>query len=164
MSWYQNLNGHNGQETTYGLVNGTLYIIIGIDRVESWATAVFPPMNADGTAVKRNHLKFKYIEGKARTPWQDDGKYIVQYQSKTLPKGTSGIVFLRLMAIALSPLDWTRYIAYTSPEALPRYPIPAAPKSELQQRLRRFIGRFKDMSSDEEYIREVRHRACYRTQ
>ena len=164
MPWYQNHNGHNGQQTTYGLVNGTLYIIIGIDRVQSWATAVFPSIQADGTPVKRSHLTFKYTEGKARTPWEDGSKGIVQYRSKTLPEGKRGIVFLRLMAVALSPLEWTRYIAYTSPEALPRYPIPSAPKSELQQLIRRFVSRFTDKLRDEDYLREVFPRACYHIQ
>lgn len=155
VSWYQYLNGHNGEEISVGTSNGALYVVIGIDRADSWATAVFPPVNADGI-FKRKDLKFKYMEGKARTPWEDDGKHVVQYQSKSPPKASPGAVFLRLMAIALSPVEWTRYIAYTRPEAIPRYPILSAPKSELQERLQRFLSRFMDVSNDKYHVRKVR--------
>lgn len=154
VSWYQYHNGHNGQETALGLLNGGLYIVIGIDRADSWATAVFPPINADGI-FKRKDLRFEYIEGNAKIPWKDDGKYIVQYQSRVPPKAAPGVVFLRLMAIALSPVEWTRYIAYTRPDAIPRYPILSAPKSELQERLQRFLNRFMDVSSNKYHMRKV---------
>lgn len=115
-----------------GVLNSHLYAVIGVDRANCWSTAVFPESRGRSST---HRLGFKYIEGNPKLYWEDDGQRIVQYRTKQLPDGTLGAVFIRLMAVALSPGTWSENVAYTSPELVPFYKVLPTIKTGLHERL-----------------------------
>lgn len=161
VSWYQFYNGDSERETSSPISNGTVYIVTGVDRADSWATAVFPRENGE-IPNKKKPLKFKYVESTARSPWRDSGNYNMIYNINKLANGKYGVVFLRLMAVALSPLVWSENVAYVLPEAVPRYSALLAPKFSLRSRIQKALSRVLDFSGDEEpRRRQVRGSALY---
>lgn len=118
-SWYQFYNGNN-DSIAYDLAaaNGTLWVVTGVDRVNSWSTATFPAEKAD--VGKRR--QFIFNGDNPQSPWDDNnGPYTPVFETKFLTDGTQGAIFLRVMAVALSPSEWSRHVAYIPPESVECY-------------------------------------------
>lgn len=80
VSWYQYYDGDSEEEMNAHVSNGTIYVVTGVDRPTCWSTPVFPESQTDEKNNSFSHLvfKYKYIEGRERSPWQDEGQDIVQ--------------------------------------------------------------------------------------
>lgn len=160
-SWYQYYNGDSETDTVFPIANGTIFIVIGVDRAQSWATATFPGRNMT-MSTKKKHLKFEYNETKGKFPWEDDNGFNVGYKVKQLVDDKHGAIFLRMMVVALSPLKWAENVAYIQPDVVPRYLALSDPRMDIQSRLRKFLRRFIHFSDEETlHFTEVRSISCY---
>jgi hypothetical protein len=124
-SWYQLYNGNNDSVAShFPAANGTLWVVIGVDRVNSWSTATFPARKGD---VGKDR-QFIFNGDNLQSPWDDNtGPYRPVFDTKFLTDGTQGAIFLRVMAVALSPSEWSRHVAYIPPESVECYsslPVP----------------------------------------
>jgi hypothetical protein len=124
-SWYQFYNGNNATVAPdLPTANGTLWVVIGVDRVTTWATATFPVQKQDVGKPRQ----FMFNGENPESPWENSsGQNMPEFESRILADGTQGAIFLRVMALALSPLEWSRHVAYIPPESVECYgslPVP----------------------------------------
>ncbi len=104
------------------------------------------------------HRHFSFDGNNMEDPWEDNsGIRIPCLLNRVLTDGSQGVVFIRVTAIAISPLEWSRNVAYVPREIVGTYatmkgPIIAAPQSLLSSKLARIR---KYLNSVEEYIPEV---------
>jgi hypothetical protein len=124
-SWYQFYNGNN-EDVALDLptANGTLWVVIGVDRVDSWSMATFPVRKED--VGKR--MEFMFDGETPESPWKDNNDaYSPEFNTHYLSDGSQGAIFLRVVAVALSPSEWSHNVAYIPPESVECYaslPVP----------------------------------------
>lgn len=143
-SWYRYYNG-NSDRTAQDrhTANGTLCIVTGVDRVESWAMATFPARNKHVGEPRR----FRYIANSPDSPWKDDTGSTL-HESKRLSDDTMGVVFLRVLTVALSSGEWSRNVAYIPPEEVQSYATLSTRATGLGSRIRRVLPRFRLFSKE----------------
>ncbi len=138
-TWYRYFNGGNDDTAPERHTpNGILCVVTGIDRVSSWAMATFPLDSERSSKVRR----FRYIPEDPESPWKDDIGMTV-CQSKRLTDGSMGVIFLRVMTLALSSGTWSRHVAYILPDVVQNYAVLSAPVLTLGSRIRRTLTRLQ---------------------
>lgn len=138
-SWYKYFNGGSDETAPERhTANGILCVVTGIDRVNSWAMATFPLDNERDGKVRR----FRYLPQASESPWKDDIGLTV-CESKRLSDGTKGVIFLRVMTMALSPGEWSRHVAYILPDVVQSYAVLSAPVLSLGSRMQRALTRLQ---------------------
>ena len=141
-SWYQYYNGDNERTAQdRHKANGTLYVVTGVDRAVSWSMATFPVRDRRVGEQRR----FRYIADSPQSPWKDDIGTTF-HERKDLSDGAKGVVFLRMMTIALSSGEWSRNVAYIPPEEVKNYTTLSIRVPGLGSQLRRVLPRFRFFS------------------
>ncbi|KAF9475528.1 hypothetical protein BDN70DRAFT_248559 [Pholiota conissans] len=86
-SWYQFYNQNSDHIASAYIPNGTLYLVIGVDRATSWSTATFP-LGSEDTAKQR---QFIYNGDTPLTPWSNS-KCFSAFESNFLKDETQSYV------------------------------------------------------------------------
>ncbi|KAF8956735.1 hypothetical protein BDZ97DRAFT_1849664 [Flammula alnicola] len=142
ISWYQLLNGDSDNVIERPVTNGTLWVVTGVDRVDSWATATFPAQKILRMKAE-SHIRFKYNEEISEL-WEGNSESKpLEYNAGRFSDGTLGAVLLSVLSVALSPSQWSRHVAYVPPEFVRNCPVLPAPSRGLRSRLQEALARIK---------------------
>ncbi|KAF8972485.1 hypothetical protein BDZ97DRAFT_2070445 [Flammula alnicola] len=152
-SWYQWLNGDSGEIAETPISNGTLWVITGVDRVDSWAMATFPAQKIVGMNAEKQ-TRFKYNEENSNSAWEGDSQSRpLWYDAGRFSDGVLGAVLLSVLSVALNPSQWSRHVAYIPPKCVRNCPVLPAPslglQARLQEALARIMGTIKPPSRDD---------------
>ncbi|KJA20821.1 hypothetical protein HYPSUDRAFT_42617 [Hypholoma sublateritium FD-334 SS-4] len=146
VSWYQYFNGSNDHtKHTYPIPNGTIWIITGVDLTDSWAMAT---MQNRTDNPKRGSVKIIYDEENPDV-FQDEGfNFPPEYRKKQLSDDSRVPIFIRVLAVALTPSEWTKHIAYIPEDYSQAYGALSIPDSRLRSRMNRLWMRIRASLND----------------
>jgi hypothetical protein len=121
--WYQRLNGSSNDYVETPVPNGTLWVVSGVDRTDSYRMATFPYEN--GLAKSTNkRTQFRYNGSSSASPWQGESNLRrTHYRSGNHSDGTLGAVLLSVLSVAISPAEWHRHVAYIPPRSVANCPV-----------------------------------------
>lgn len=122
-SWYQRLNGNSNDYVESPVPNGTLWVVTGVDRTDSYRMATFPSGQSFAKTTNQR-TQFSYNETSPNSPWKDDNALrLMHYTSGNFSDGTLGAVLLNVLAVAISPAEWRRNVAYVPPRSVANCPV-----------------------------------------
>ncbi|KAF8179143.1 hypothetical protein BJ912DRAFT_645648 [Pholiota molesta] len=122
-SWYQRLNGSEDECIESPIPNGTLWVVSGVDRTDSYRMAAFP-YGSGLTKSTSKTTQFRYNGSSSTSPWQGDSNLRpMHYRSGNYSDGTQGAVLLSVLAVALSPEEWRQHVAYIPPRSVTNCPV-----------------------------------------
>ncbi|KAF8972483.1 hypothetical protein BDZ97DRAFT_1781237 [Flammula alnicola] len=117
VAWYQYFNGDSESTCELPTANGTIWIVTGVDRVKSWALATFPA-EGTGTSNSGKYTRFTYDGDSDKVwEWNSKGKNRPRFRLGSFSDSTLGPIFIRVLAVALSPSQWSSHVRYVPPNS-----------------------------------------------
>ncbi|KAF8972493.1 hypothetical protein BDZ97DRAFT_836347 [Flammula alnicola] len=143
IDWYQGYNGNGEIIAGEPVSNGTVWVITGVDRSTSWAMATFP----EDSSNSGKYTRFKYNGENSESVWEDDQRCSPDYQLQNFSDGTQGAIFLRVLAVALSPLEWSGHVTHIPSDCVPHYTVLSTPRVGLRAWVQRAMARILSSTS-----------------